>query len=383
MKVYYEWAAKQINKRGEELCGDSIVVSRRPDGIVAVLSDGLGSGVKANILATLTAKIASHLLENDIPLDEVVQTISETLPVCRVRKIAYSTFLIARMETNGAMQVVEFDTPPVFFLRDGRILPLDYEKREADGKSLREASATVRPGDWLVLVSDGVVNAGIGGAHPMGWGWDQIAAFIERCVARDISADEMVGRLADAAGELYAGPPGDDVTIAAVKARRVRFAVVMAGPPKDRARDGEIVDALMSLPGRKIICGGTTARIVAARTGRNLDVDLATMTPDVPPMGSIPGVDLVTEGVLTLTKTLELVRSGIPQAKLAFGKDGASRLAGMLLSSDVIRLLVGHAINPAHQNPDLPSNLGIRSRILTELAEELRKLGKQVHIETY
>ncbi|MCX7805142.1 MAG: serine/threonine-protein phosphatase [Planctomycetota bacterium] len=383
MKVYYEWAAKQIVKRGEELCGDSIAVSRRPDGIVAVLSDGLGSGVKANILATLTTRIASHLLENDIPLDEVVQTISETLPVCRVRRIAYSTFLIARMGTDGSLRLVEFDTPPAFFLRDGRIVPLDYGKREADGKTLREAAANVRPGDWLVLVSDGVVNAGIGGAHPLGWGWDQIAAFIERCAARDISADEMVGRLADAAGELYAGPPGDDVTIAAVKARRVRFATVMAGPPKDRTRDGEVVEALISSPGRRIVCGGTTARIVAARTGRGLEVDLDTMTPDVPPMGSIAGVDLVTEGVLTLTKTLELVRSGVSPGRLAFGKDGASRLAGMLLSADVIRLLVGQAINPAHQNPDLPSNLGIRSRIILELAEELRKLGKQVSVEMY
>jgi len=146
MRLYYEWGTKQIHKRGEELCGDSIAVSQHSDSVTLALADGLGSGVKANILATLTTRIAMHLLENDLPLGEVVQTLSETLPVCRVRKMAYSTFAIAQFFSQGYARVVEFDSPSAILLRKRKVQPVVFEERSIEEKRSRKRASTCKMG---------------------------------------------------------------------------------------------------------------------------------------------------------------------------------------------------------------------------------------------
>jgi len=201
MKLYYEWGTRQINKHGEELCGDSIAVSRHAESVTLALSDGLGSGVKANILATLTTQIAMHMLENELSLDEVVQTLTETLPVDRVRKLAYSTFVIAQFFRHGNARVVEFDTPPTIFLRNRKTRKIDYEERNVKDKTIHESVLSLEAGDWVVFVSDGVLNAGIGGVYPLGWGWEQASRFLEGHAHRDLSAEDLAEKIVEAVGE--------------------------------------------------------------------------------------------------------------------------------------------------------------------------------------
>ncbi len=207
MKLYYEWGTRQLLKHDEELCGDNISVSRHADSVTLALSDGLGSGVKANILATLTTHIAMRLLENNLPLGEVVQTLSETLPVCAVRKVAYSTFAIAQFFSHGVARVVEFDSPPPILLRGRKVQPVSYEERRIDGKTIHEAVLELQDGDWVVFVSDGVLNAGIGGVYPMGWGWEQAAQFLEKSAHRELSAEDLAAKVAEAVTGLYADRP--------------------------------------------------------------------------------------------------------------------------------------------------------------------------------
>lgn len=382
MSPYYEWGVKQLFKRNEELCGDSVVVSRHRDSVTLALSDGLGSGVKANILATLTTRIAMHLLENDLPLREVVDTLSQTLPMCEVRKLAYSTFAIAQFFSDGRARVVEFDTPPAMLLRNRKLQSLPVESREIGGKTIQEAMLDLQVGDWVVFVSDGVLNAGIGGVYPLGWGWDQAAKFLEGRAHPSLSAQELAEKVAETVTELYAGPPGDDVSIVVIKVRHRLVATVLTGPPADPQRDEAIFAGFIQRRGLHVVCGGTTAQIVSRHLGQRLEVDLSTMKPDVPPLGRMENVDLVTEGILTLTRAHELLRSGAEKDTVKYQTDGAAALVRMLLDADKIHFIVGLAVNPAHQNPDLPAQLGMKLSVVREIADELSRRGTEVSVES-
>jgi hypothetical protein len=372
-----------MNKKKEELCGDSVEYSLRPDSATLVFSDGLGSGVKASILSTLTTRIATRMLDQGLRLAEVVQTVSETLPICRERKIAYSTFCMAKFSTEGHARLAAYDSPPPLLVRRGKLEALRYEERDVAGKRIHEYSFPMRPGDWLVLVSDGVINAGIGGAYPLGWGWEEVGKYLENHVHESLSADDLAKKLARIVAELYEGAPGDDVSIVVVKGRWKRVVAVLAGPPMQKDDDERVVRMLMSSPGKRVVCGGTTANIVARQLGRGIDVDLETGTQSLPATGRIEGIDLVTEGTLTVTKALEIIRADTPDEQLKLKVDGASRLVLVLREADEVRLLVGQAMNPAHQNPNLPKDLGIKAQVIRSLAEALRRRGKEVRIKRF
>ena len=382
MKLYYEWGTRQLLKRNEELCGDSIVVSRHSDSVTLALSDGLGSGVKANILATLTTRIAMHMLENDLSLNEVVETLGSTLPVCQVRKLAYSTFAIGQFFRDGHARIVEFDTPPVILLRDRKLVRLPSDERVISGKTIHDSAIELKLGDWIVFVSDGVLNAGIGGVYPLGWGWDQAVQYIERHAHPGLSAGDLAEKVAEAVGELYAGSPGDDVSIAVIKVRHKLMASILAGPPASAEADETMLARFAERPGLHVVCGGTTAKLVSRHLGRPLEVDLDTMKPDVPPLARMDDIDLVTEGILTLTATSELLEAGADKDTVRFGTDGASALVRLLLNVDHVHFIVGMAVNPAHQNPNLPSHLGMKLAVVREIADELRKRGIEVTVES-
>ncbi|MBN2439887.1 MAG: SpoIIE family protein phosphatase [Spirochaetales bacterium] len=381
MRLFYEWGTRQLNKSGEELCGDSIIVSRHADSVSLALSDGLGSGVKANILATLTNHIAMHMLENDLPLGEVVQTLTETLPVCRVRNLAYSTFAIAQFFSQGSAKIVQFDSPPVILIRQRKVTPVEFKERSIDGKRIHQTVINLQTGDWVVFVSDGVLNAGIGGEYPLGWGWENATGFMEQHAHQNLSADEFALKIAETVNELYVNSPGDDVSIVVLKVRQKQTATVLTGPPENKQLDKKIVKSFLEQSGQLIICGGTTAKIVSHYIGQPLNVDLSTMTPVVPPIAYLKGIDLVTEGILTLTRVNEMLKSRQEKNNVRFKTDGASDLLRLFLNVDHIHFIVGQAINPAHQNPELPHELDIRMAVVREIGDELKARGKEVNID--
>ncbi|HUW20095.1 MAG TPA: PP2C family protein-serine/threonine phosphatase [Sedimentisphaerales bacterium] len=383
MKLFYEWGTRQFQKYGEELCGDNVAIARHADSVTLALSDGLGSGVKANILSMLTSRIVMHLMENELPLPEVVETLSRTLPVCEVRNLAYSTFAIGQFFSDGRARVVEFDTPPIIVLRRRRCVPVPCEERQIEGKTIRECEIDLEVGDFILLVSDGVLNAGIGGLYPLGWGFDKIVRFLEEHSHQDLTAQQLADKLGETVRELYCDRPGDDVSVVVVKARRKLVATILTGPPVHRAADESVAARFAQRPGLLAVCGGTTAQIVARYLGgKSLEVDLATMKQDVPPLARLQGIDLITEGILTLTKTNELLQSGADKETVQFNTDGASALLRLCLDADHIHFMVGLSVNPAHQNPDLPAQLGMKLATVRSIAEELRKRDKEVTIET-
>ncbi len=375
-----------LNKHGEELCGDNVVISHRDDSVIMVLSDGLGSGVKANILSTLTSKIAGTMLEMGASLDEVVETVGQTLPICKVRGLAYSTFTIIQIFHDGKVYMAEFDNPSVFYLHKGKITSVPHRERCIGNNKIRETRFQAGVGDFLVAISDGVVHAGIGAVLNLGWQWPNVARFLEKAVVQERNAPNVAQRLGDICQHLYAGKPGDDTTIVALYIRRPRHLTLAVGPPRRPQDDHRLAELLAAAPGKKAVCGGTTSNIIAREWQTDLEVDLRYCSPTIPPLGRIQGVDLVTEGIITISSALEKLKSlhqGKGMGEVLTAEDGANMLASLLWESDEIDFLVGGAINPAHQNPELPLGLALKEQVITELTHCMEQAGKTVSVTSF
>ena len=390
---YVETYSESLRKKGEELCGDMVNVIRKPDETILVLADGMGSGVKANILATLTSKIISTLMSGDADIDECVETISETLPVCSVRGIAYSTFTIVRVKHNGEIYTAEFDGPEFVMLRDGVLEEPEKEMRVISGKEIWESHFTAKPGDMIISFSDGVIHAGIGRLINLGWKRVNVMEFIQRNYRPHISARVMTKDLVSVCDHLYEGEPGDDTTVAAVHIMPRTTTRVMVGPASSPDMDAKQVRDLILTSGKKVVCGGTTSKIVARELGQRIDVELKYYDEEVPPTAHIEGIDLVTEGILTLSAAEKRMKEYLDEYEDNVRKkeildldkkDGATKLVRLLVEecTDVV-FMMGQANNPAHQNLDAPVSLNIKVRIVQNIATTLEKLGKHAEVEYY
>jgi hypothetical protein len=378
-----------LNKYGEELCGDKVESIQNPKETIMVMADGLGSGVKANILSTLTTKIAVTMLKEGSSIEETVETMVSTLPICNVRKIAYSTFTIVRVDSKGQCYIAEYGNPAIFLLRQGSITRPGGKTRIIAEREVKETRLVLEEGDILVAVSDGVVHAGVGGILNLGWQWENIAQYIEKTARWETSIRGLVKLLSNVTLNFYMEQPGDDATVVALKVIAPRRVTLFTGPPQNPEDDEKVVENLMETSGQKVVCGGTAAQIVA----RVLDREIVTSTdfadPSIPPTAKISGINLVTEGVLTLARTREIInRYTKPDLRntdinLLAGEDGASLLAKTLVDSTDITFLLGRAVNPAHQNPDFPRALSIKLNIVKEIIKDLKLMGKLVNASYY
>lgn len=384
--IFVDFASGSLNKYTEELCGDKVEFYNKDSDFIVVLSDGLGSGVKANILATLTAKIAVTMLRDGLLIEEVVDTILKTLPVCSIRNVAYSTFTIIKIAKDGMAYIAEFDNPSVFFMRNNAIKKLDWIYKEINGQKIRETKFKLQEKDIIVSVSDGAIYAGTGPTLNLDWRWDDIARYLKRFTNNDMSARSVANELLGVCDQLYMQKPQDDTTVAVIKITKSQKAVLFSGPPIDKDMDKLIVEKIMNTKGKKIVCGGSAGNIVARELGRDIKTNFRIVDKEVPPMGYLEGIDLLTEGVLTIRKATEKLKmlKSSTDLKILDGEDGASRLAKMLYEDCThIKMLVGRAINPAHQNPDFPRELNIKVYVLNSLKDVLVDLGKIVEIEYY
>ena len=377
--VFVEVEAAQRNRFGEDICGDAFKTLRIADEgrVIAVLSDGLGHGVKASILSLMTATMALKYTAKDADIVRTAEVIMDALPVCQVRKISYATFTVVDIFPDGATRVVEMDNPPAILLRDGKTVPMDYEEVASpryNDRVIRVYDLTMRPGDRLIFTSDGITQAGLGSERMrLGWRIKGCQEYVEEIVARDpsISARSLSQQIL---GQALRQEPFqrayDDMTAAVIYFRRPRRAIVLTGPPYAAHRDKEFAEMVAEFPGRKIICGGTTANIVSRELGRAIrDTLRGSGSSDIPPAAAMDGVDLVTEGILTLTRLARLLERDDPPRE----KNPASQLYEILLESDSIEFVVGARINEAHQDPNLPIDLEIRRNIIKRICKVLEE----------
>ena len=380
---------KSINHIGEQLCGDHVdVVEQDENSSVIVLADGLGSGVKASILSTLTSKIISTMMAAGLPLEECVSTIAATLPVCSVRGVAYSTFTIIHLVDNDTAELIQYDNPHVILIRDFEVS--DYPKTEMNigGKKIYHSVIKLRENDELIAMSDGWPHAGIGIGYNFGWKTEDIASYMATVAPAGYTAKTLSTMLVDECNKLYGGQPGDDVTACVVKIRKREPMNLLFGPPSNRDDCDRMMSLFFSKEGKHIICGGTTSSIAAKYLGKTVQASLSFERSDIPPIAKIDGVDLVTEGVITVNKVVEYAKDYIGENKLygqwGFKHDGASLISRLLFEEATdINFYVGRAINPAHQNPDLPITFSIKMNLVEELSACLKKMGKRIKVSYF
>ena len=380
---------KSINHFGEELCGDHVdVVEQDENSTVIVLADGLGSGVKASILSTLTSKIISTMMAQGLSIEECVSTIAATLPVCSQRGVAYSTFTIIHIIRNTVAEIIQYDNPKVIVLRDD--VNYDYPTTEMNigGKKIYKTTLPLRESDIFIAMSDGCPHAGIGTKYNFGWKREEIIGLMETLAPGGYTAKNMATMLVDECDKLYGHQPGDDATACVVKIRKREPMNILFGPPSNRDDANRMMSLFFSKEGKHIICGGTTSSIAAKYLGKPVKASLTFERSDVPPTAEIEGVDLVTEGVITMNKVMEYAKDYLGKNEFYeqwnFKKDGASRICQLLFEEATdINFYVGRAINPAHQNPDLPINFSIKMKLVEELSKSLLQMGKRIKVSYF
>ena len=380
---------KSINHIGEQLCGDHVdILEPDDDSSVVVLADGLGSGVKASILSTLTSKIISTMVAEGLSLTDCVETIAQTLPICSVRGVAYSTFTIMRLVENRDMELIQYDNPLTILLRDGK--NYDYPKTEMSigGKKIYRSVIKLQEDDIFIAMSDGCPHAGIGLAYNFGWKREDIIEFMEAAAAGGYTAKTLSTILIDEANKLYGGRPGDDATACVIRIRKRVPMNILFGPPRDRDDCNRMMSLFFFFEGKHIVCGGTTSSIAAKYLGKKVEADISFVRSDIPPIAKIEGVDLVTEGVITVNRVVEYAKDAIGENKLyekwSYGHDGASLICRMLFEEATdINFYVGRAVNPAHQNPDLPINFNIKMNLVEELSACLKQMGKHIKVSYF
>ncbi|MGI6070830.1 MAG: SpoIIE family protein phosphatase [Blautia sp.] len=390
MSYSVEISWKSLNKYHEELCGDKVEILHTEDSDIVILADGMGSGVKANILATLTSRILGVMLREGAKLADCVETVARTLPICRERNTAYATFSILQIFKDGRGYLAEYENPSCIFIRDRKLAKLPFKERFAADKRVREADFSVQENDCFILLSDGVIYAGAGELLNYGWTWECTADYALKCARESLSAARMAARLSDACQDLYEQRPGDDTTVAVARIQAAKVVSVLTGPPSEPSMDETIVREFIAGEGKKVICGGTTANLAARILKRKIVTETAYSRKDVPPAASMEGVDLITEGALTLSAVLPILEKfqaadfDVEFFQMLDEPFPHSRLARLLIEEcTVLQLFVGTAVNTAHENKDLPFAISTRKNLVEHLKAVMEAMGKTVVILYY
>lgn len=386
---FIEVESYQRAKHGQLISGDVFLSQKvKHEGrIVSVLSDGLGSGIKASVLASMTATMALRFAASSMDIRRSAEIIMDTLPICSVRKISYSTFTVVDMANTGETRIIEHGNPSFLLIRpNGEI---EIEKSEVrperwQDRVINYSNFVVRRGDRIVFFSDGITQAGMGEYRtPLGWGLEAVDKFVREKIDRypEISARELSRLLVAKAEEVDGLSAKDDITCGVVYFRSPRQLLVITGAPFNRAHDFNLAKMAQRASGRKVICGGTTANIVSRLLNRKIEIDMRQqLHPRIPPSARMEGFDLVTEGTLTLGEVLRLLEEGFAPEEMQ--SNPAVRLTTMLLDSDIVKFAVGTRINEAHQDPNIPVELDLRRNIVKRIAQLLEsKHMKRVSIE--
>ena len=380
---------RSINHVDEQLCGDHVdVVEQGPNSRVVVLADGLGSGVKASILSTLTSKIISTMMAEGLSLEECVRTIIATLPVYKDHGVAYSTFTIIHIIENETAEVIQFENPQVIMIRDNKVFEYETIETVIDGNKVLRSVIALEEGDIFVAMSDGCPHANAERTYNMNWKVSDIADFMATISHVGYTAKTLAAILIEECNKLYDGKPLDDATACIVRVIKRQQVNLLFGPPADPDDCDRMMTLFFSKKGQKIICGGTTAKIAADYLGKPITYTTKIVSRDVPPTSEIEGVDLVTEGIVTMDKVLKYAKEYLDRdegyMQWGFQHDAAAEISRILFEEATdINFMVGKAINPAHRGSSNSISFNVKVNLIGELTKCLESMGKNVKVSLF
>ena len=383
--MFIDIACSQKKKYNQNAYGDYFTSTRFPNmnRIVAVLSDGLGSGIKANILACMTSTMLLKFMEKNSDIENSCEIIMNSLPVCKVRGISYSTFSAIDCYENGKAKIVEEGNPDFIWIRNGEVLKPEYqiiESKDFKNRKMRVYNIQLEKYDRIIFCSDGATQVAMGTkAYPLGLERSGLIKLILNKLNQDseISSKDLSEYLVR---QIQLIAPNkelkDDTSIVSLYCRNPRESLIFTGPPYHQEKDNYYAKTFMEFAGKKAISGGTTANIISRELNIPVITDVSSSTGKLPGLLKMEGVDLVTEGILTLTKTLEYLENGKSE------QNAAKILMEFMLNSDCINFLVGAQMNKAHYDPNLPIEIEIRKNIIKQIAKVLEeKYLKKVNVQ--
>ena len=399
----------QLYKHGQKIGGDVFYLDRATGSnvITAILSDGLGSGVRANVLASLTSHMASKLSLSPMDLERSAEVIMDTLPIDSVKGISYSTFTIARIIFSDnksfiRIELVEYDNPDSLRFRGSE--PVEWEKsslklkRKAAIKEeiIYSSAFEMKDGDRLIFFSDGIAQAGVTlgprdhmedaayasfdqmphrqhKAQPVtvkGWGTENVAKYISGVLEKDpcISSRQLARDIVTQAYKYDSYKPNDDITCCVINVRKPRRTLIITGAPRNRDSDRKLGEIIRNFRGQIIVCGGTTAKIVARELGKDITADKSPAG-SLPPSSCIEGVDLVTEGMLTLSEVAERLTNKVLLKEM--NEDAAKRMIKLLRETDQIEIIAGTKINDDLVDPATAAKIGLRFPVIDAISRAL------------
>lgn len=376
---FLESGFASVNKQGEALCGDFFTTADGSKGKTVVLSDGLGSGVKANILATLTAKILSTMMSSSMSMEESVATAAKTLPVCKIKKLAYSTFTMVQFRLDGKAYLAQFDNPAAILLRQGKSISYEAKLRKVDEKDVYVSMLALQPGDMLIIMTDGVTNAGVGKGLEEGWKRENVISFIERKFASDMTAQNMADAILSQCLAYYRGKPDDDTTIAVFGVKKRTCIKLFIGPPLEGEKSEEIAQFMKETDAVRLILGEGTARVIAGYLHRPLQLCADPEDPEAIEIARMDGIDKITEGMVTVERLANAAKYWNEGQKETQG--AAADLAKWIfdLATDVI-IYVGQAENPAYRDKRSEISRRAKEALIGNLEKTLRQMGKKVEL---
>jgi hypothetical protein len=376
---HFEVETIQSSKNTDSPCGDVVGIERTAAATVMVVSDGIGAGVKANIAATMAVSRLLESFRQGFTLREGFGSLVNTMNRIRGADQPYAVFTVARILSDGSATVLSYEMPPAIFVGLHHATPLTQRTQTLKHDIIGEAHCHLEPGEGLILVSDGITQAGMGMGLPWGWTSEGVAGFVTDRLTQGVRFRDLPAAVHSRARELWRSSRGDDCTVTGVFCRPGKTVNVLTGPPSHKSKDFAVIQKFLLADGVKVVCGATTSKLVAAHLGTTLQVEQNAQSMLAPPRYVIAGIDLVTEGAVTLTQVYNILGEDPTDFE---EESGVSELCELLMDADRINFTVGVAQNPASESISFRQQ-GIlsRSAIVPFIGDKLQKAGKLVVVE--
>lgn len=357
--------------------GDTFAVLREVDALTVILCDGLGSGIKANISATFTMNRVLGMLKTGVSMREAFYYEVTSLNKQWGKGHPFAVFSLARILNNGDVSVLSYDSPAPVLASSLSAVVMKHRIFTIGKAVIYESNGTLTEGEGLLLMSDGITQAGLGNGLVNGWEAHGVAKYItSQMMFHALKHADIPNLVHRKAREFWGKAHGDDCTAVLALCRRGITVNVMTGPPANKQHDKRFVESFNQMQGIQVVCGGSTSTMVARELKRSLEITENTINTLSPPSYKIDHITLVTEGVITLNQVYNLLGEDTDDL---IDESAVYELNALLTNADRIHLWTGSATNPGgghiqfQQQGILP-----RKKIVPLIADKLRSMGKLV-----